>query len=90
MKRMQVVMEEAELRRLHEVARAQGQSLSEWVRESLRRASRETVSADIEVKLAALRTAIRHGADRGESEDEVEVMNAQIAGGYLSGRDDCP
>ena len=80
-KRLQVVLDEAELRELRRAARRNGVTLSRWVRDALR-AARETLpSGDRGRKLEVLRAAARHRyptADMGQ-------MLAEIERGYGSG-----
>jgi hypothetical protein len=57
-KRLQVVMDESELRKYRRAARRAGMTLSEWVRQELRRAAREVSDGDVELKLAAIRRAV--------------------------------
>jgi hypothetical protein len=59
-KRLQVVVDEAELKRFQRAARRAGMTLAEWVRQALRRAERTTSSQDPAKKLAAIRAAARH------------------------------
>ena len=56
-KRLQVVVKDEELERYARTADALGLTMSEWVRQSLRRAEREVSTGDVEAKLAAIRKA---------------------------------
>lgn len=76
MKRLHVVMPEEELRRYHQIARAEGLSLSEWVRRTLRSAGRAASPARIERKLQAIEAAANWKApagDPGELLAEIEA-----------------
>jgi hypothetical protein len=78
-KRLQVVVADDELQEYERVARLNGQTLSEWVRQALRAARRDTSLADIERKVAAVRYAA--SLNLGE-ETDIETMLAQIESGY--------
>jgi hypothetical protein len=77
-KRLQVVMSEAEWRAYQRIARQQGVALSEWVRQSLRAASRTETTGDPGRRLAAIRAAARHAFPA----PDVEQMLAEIEDGY--------
>lgn len=79
--RLQVVVQDAELREIRRAARRQGMTLSEWVRRSLREARRAVSTRDPEQKLAVLRAALEHAAPA----PDIEQMLAEIERGYLSG-----
>lgn len=80
-KRLQVLLDEAELREIKRLARTQRLSVAAWVRQALRSA-RGPTEADPTQKLAAIRAAARHSFPTGE----IEQLLAQIEHGYL--RDD--
>ncbi len=77
-KRLQVLLDEAELRGMREVARGQGMTLSEWVRTTLREARRSEPRGDLEGKLRAVRDAARHDFPTAD----IDVMLAEIEQGY--------
>jgi hypothetical protein len=79
-KRLQVLFNESELRRLHDAARAEGVTLSEWVRQTLRRALRGRPGAGADRKLEAVRAASRHRFPTAD----IDVMLAEIEQGYGS------
>jgi hypothetical protein len=79
--RLQVVVQEAELREIRRAARRQGMTLSEWVRRSLREARRTLPARDPGLKLAVLRAALEHSAPA----PDIEQMLAEIETGYQSG-----
>jgi hypothetical protein len=81
MKRLQVLIEEAEYERIKAVARRERLSLAEWVRRALRLAVRAEPSGDPEEKLAAIRAASRHSFPTGDIEQILE----EIARGALNG-----
>ena len=82
-KRMQVLIDEAEYRRLQRAARRQGMTLAEWVRQVLRAACREVSATGPERKLAAIRAAARHSFPIGD----IDQVNAEIERGYLGEAD---
>ena len=57
MKRMQILIDEAEYRRIQRVARRNGMTLAEWVRQALRAAFRDEPLGSRDKKLAAVRVA---------------------------------
>lgn len=59
-KRLQVVVDDAELRAYEELARARGLTTSEWVRGALRDASRESSLGDVDQRVRAIRSAASH------------------------------
>ena len=77
-KRLQVVVEDAELRRFESVARERGLTVSEWVRQVLRTAERESSLGSSAEKLAALRMALRHSFPA----PDMAQMNEEIERGY--------
>lgn len=77
-KRLQVVVDDAELRRFQKAARSVGLTLSEWARQVLRRAERESSSTDPGRKLAAVRAA----ALSSFPAPDIEEMLAEIEQGY--------
>ena len=77
---MQVVMAEAEYLRLQQVAERRGLTLAAWVREVLRRASRQEPVADAERKLASVRAAVRHSFPSGD----IDEMLKEIESGALA------
>jgi len=76
--RLQVVMENAELDAIRAVAREQGMTVSQWVRETLRQARRKVSGGDAERKLAAVRAADRHAYPTAD----IDQMVAEIERGY--------
>jgi hypothetical protein len=81
-RRLQVVVADADLERYARTADAAGLSLSEWARQALRTAERETSSGDVEAKLAAIRKAVSYGTDGREV--DIEQMLAETEAGYLA------
>lgn len=79
MKRLQVVMSESELEAYHRAARAQGLTLSAWVRRTLADARRTESEQRIRHKLRAIEEAGRWNAPTGDPEQ----MLAEIEAGRL-------
>ena len=77
-KRLQVLLDEAELSDLHAAAARQGLPLSEWVRRALREARRREPQGDIDSKLRVVRAAVR---PQGPTAD-IDQMLAEIESGY--------
>ena len=78
-KRLQVLLDEPEWREIQKAARAERMTVAEWVRQTLRSARRAVSTANIDVKLGAIRTAARHEFPTAD----IDQMNAEIAKGYL-------
>lgn len=74
-KRLQVLLEEAEMAAVRRAARQQRLTTAEWVRQALRAARRAEPEGDPKKKLAAVRAAARHEfptADIGQMLAEIE------------------
>ncbi|MBI5310391.1 MAG: antitoxin [Actinobacteria bacterium] len=78
-KRLQVLFDEAELDQLRETAMRHGLPVSEWVRQTLREAQRRQSGPGVDVKLAAVREAVKHEFPSGD----IDQMLAEIERGYL-------
>ena len=78
-KRLQVLLDEPELRDIQRAARAQRMTVAEWVRQALRAARREVPSGDSERKLAAIRAAARYSFPA----PDIEKMLEEIELGHL-------
>jgi hypothetical protein len=81
-KRLQVVVGDDELERYQRTARARGQTVSEWVRQALRAAERETSSGDVEAKLAVIRKAVTYEVE--DREVDIDTMLAETEAGRLA------
>jgi ribbon-helix-helix CopG family protein len=79
-KRLQVLLEEAELRDVQEAARRQGMPVSEWVRRALREARRREPRGDIDAKVRAIRSAARHDFPTAD----IDRMLEEIERGYAA------
>jgi hypothetical protein len=78
--RLQVLLEESEMRDLRRAARARKMTVAEWVRQALRAARRQEPEGDAGAKLAAIRSAARHGFPTAD----VDQILADIERGYAS------
>lgn len=78
-KRLQVVLGEEEYRAIQRLARRHRMTLSEWVRQSLRRAQREEPAVDAGRKLDVVRSAVVHEYPSAD----IERMLEEIERGYL-------
>lgn len=77
-KRLQVLLDESELRDLQRVARAHRMTVAEWVRQTLRAARRREPLGDVSKKLQAIRTASRHTFPTAD----IDEMLGEIERGY--------
>lgn len=77
-KRLQVVLNEEDMEAIREDARRHGMTVSEWVRQALRNARRESSSREPARKLAAVRAAARHTFPSAD----IDQMLAEIESGY--------
>ena len=80
-KRLQVLLEEDELREIRQAARAQRLTVAEWVRQALREVRRQRPQATLERKLAAVRKGAEHTAPTAD----IEQMLSEIEQGYQPG-----
>lgn len=74
--RLQIVMDEAEVRDYRRLAKRDGLTLAEWVRQKLRRAKREEPSVAAEIKLAAIRAATAHAFPTADIDQMLEKIEA--------------
>lgn len=77
-KRLQVLLDENDLREIRRIARQRGMTVAEWVRTALRAAAREEPLGDKERKLQAIRAAVRHELPTAD----IDQMLAEIERGY--------
>jgi len=78
-KRLQVILDDAEMKEIRTVARRRRMTVAAWVRQALREARSEQPTADPRRKLEALRVATRHAFPTAE----IEQMLEQIEQGYV-------
>jgi hypothetical protein len=80
-KRLQVLLEESEMREIRKLARKNGLTVAEWVRQVLRAARRGQSQIDPARKLEATRKAVRHSFPTGDIDQILE----EIERGYTTG-----
>jgi hypothetical protein len=80
-KRLQVLLDEAELRDIRRVAKASHQTVSEWARQALRTARCQMPARDAGKKLLYVREAVRHSYPA----PDIKQMLAEIEKGYTGG-----
>lgn len=78
-KRLQVLMDDDELRSIQRLARNERVTTAEWVRQRLREAQEARARPDIATKLAAIQRASQFRAPA----PDIEQMLAEIERGYL-------
>jgi len=78
-KRLQVLIDEPEFRRIRRLARERSLTVAEWVRHALRDAAAQQPEKNIDKKLAAVRAAA--ALELAPSPD-IDRMNAEIEQGY--------
>ncbi|HWO20155.1 MAG TPA: CopG family transcriptional regulator [Kofleriaceae bacterium] len=77
-KRLQVLLDEPEYRRVMRIARARGMSVSEWVRHALREAGRDEPTTDRNRKIAVIRAAAACSFPSGEIGDMLADIDSNI------------
>ncbi len=78
-KRLQVLLEEPELREIRKAARSSRMTVAEWVRQALRAARKPQPSRDVARKLEAIRKAYQYRFPA----PPIEQMLEEIERGYL-------
>ena len=79
-KRLQVLVDERELRQIRRVARQAHMTVAEWVRQALREAYRREPEIGVESKLRTLKMAFSHSYPTGD----IRQMLGEIEQGYES------
>ncbi|MGH7265550.1 MAG: antitoxin [Candidatus Rokuibacteriota bacterium] len=79
-KRLQVLLDDTELREIQRVARAQRMTVAEWVRQALRAARRREPAGDGDTKIGVIRAAARHAFPSGD----IEQLLGEIERGYVA------
>jgi hypothetical protein len=77
-KRLQVILEDREMKEIRTLARRRRMTVADWVRGALRAAKAEEPAADPNRKLRALAAATAHSFPTAD----IEEMLAQIERGY--------
>ena len=80
-KRLQVLLDERELRELQRIARKNRMTVAEWVRQALRASARREPSGDARRKLETIRAAARNDLPTAD----IGQMLVEIERGYLGG-----
>ncbi len=78
-KRLQVILEDEEMREIQRLARQQRTTVAEWVRRALRAMRQRQPSESGEKKIQAVRAAVRHSFPVAE----IDALLKQIESGYL-------
>lgn len=76
--RLQVVLDEEEMKEIRQAAERRRMTVSEWVRQSLRSARRREPVRDRQSKLAVIRAAARHRFPTAD----IDTMLEEIESGY--------
>jgi len=80
-KRLQVLLDEDELREIQRIARTRRMTVAEWVRQALRSAGESEPLREASKKLEVIRAAARHSFPTGD----IERMLSEIERGYGGG-----
>ena len=81
--RLQVVLDEEEFATIRRIAKAQHQTVSDWVRQSLRSARREYPTVDAGRKVQVVREAVGHSYPTAD----IDGMLGEIEQGYSGGQE---
>jgi hypothetical protein len=79
-KRLQVILSDEEYEELRLVSSSAGMTVSEWVRQALRKMRRDQSLLETEGKIDAVRAAAKHGFPTGD----IDAMLDEIETGYLA------
>jgi len=77
-KRLQVILDDKEMRDIQRTAKRQQMTVAEWVRQALRAAQRQVPLTDTKKKLGVVRAAARHDFPTGD----IDQMLREIEQGY--------
>jgi hypothetical protein len=80
-KRLQVLLDDAELRTIQRLARRDKMSTAEWVRRRLREGASASTRPDTASRLAAIHIAYRSGST--VPSPDIDQMLEEIEAGYL-------
>ena len=83
-KRLQVLLDDAELRTIQRIARREKVTTAEWVRRRLREGAAASEKPDTASRLAAIHAAYRR--DSEAPTPDIDQMLEEIERGYLSDR----
>lgn len=79
-KRLQVILDDGEMREIQRIARRYRMTVAEWVRQALRAARRQEPGTDARKKLEIVRAAAQHSFPTGD----IQQILAEIERGYSS------
>lgn len=80
-KRLQVILDDAEMQEIQEIAKRERSTVAEWVRRALRAARRAGPATSSRKKLEVVRAGVQYGFPTGE----IDGMLREIEEGSLSG-----
>ena len=80
-KRLQVLLDDAELAEIQEIARRNRMTTAEWVRRVLREARRQQPAGDVKKKLDVVRAAAQHEFPTAD----IDQILCEIEQGYTGG-----
>jgi hypothetical protein len=75
-KRLQILLEESEIREIRKLARKNGLTVAEWVRQVLRTARRGQSQIDPARKIEATRRAVRHRFPTGDIDQILDEIGS--------------
>ena len=78
-KRLQVRLDDGEMREIQRMARRHRMTVAEWVRQALRAARRQVPGTDTRKKLEVVRAAAQHSLPTGD----IQQLLVEIECGYL-------
>ncbi len=78
-KRLQVRLDDGEMREIQRMARRHRMTVAEWVRQALRAARRQVPGTDTRKKLEVVRAAAQHSLPTGD----IQQLLVEIERGYL-------
>lgn len=81
-KRLQVILDEAEYAQVEQAARRRRMTVSEWVRQSLRKARRAEPEGSASRKIEVIRAAVQHDFPTAD----IDRMLVEIQQGYVGER----
>jgi hypothetical protein len=79
-KRLQVILEDEELREIQRMAQKKQMTVAEWVRQALRAARRGESTGDPGRKLQAIQSAVKHSFPSADIDQMLEEIEAGYAG----------
>ena len=79
-KRLQVILDDREMREIQRTAQRQQMTVAEWVRQALRSARRQVPATDTKKKLGVIREATRHSFPTGN----IDQILREIDQGYTT------